>query len=75
MKQADVQKNLSSYLNVLDAKLCVIPKEDGTEAFCYEFHCESKETGEEVLIYANANTGVEENILLLLYSDGGTLTK
>lgn len=75
MKQADVQKNLSAYLNVLDTELCVIPKEDGTEEFCYEFHCESKETGDEVLIYANANTGVEENILLLLYSDGGTLTK
>lgn len=74
-KQADLQKNLSPYLEVLDVKRCVIPKDNGTETMCYEFHCESSETNEEVLIYVNANTGAEENILLLLYSDGGTLTK
>lgn len=74
-KQADLQKNISPYLKVLDVKSCVIPKDNGTEAMCYEFHCESTETNEEVLIYVNANTGAEENILLLLYSDGGTLTK
>lgn len=74
-KQADLQKNISPYLNVLNVKNCVIPKENGTEAMCYEFHCESTETNEEVLIYVNTNTGAEENILLLLYSDGGTLTK
>ena len=31
--------------------------------------------GQEVLIYTNAETGKEEDILLLLYSDNGTLTK
>lgn len=74
-KQADVQKSISPYLNVLDVKNCIIPKDDGTEAMCYEFHCESTDTNEEVLIYVNTTTGAEENILLLLYSDGGTLTK
>ena len=59
----------------MDTKMCVIPKEDGVETACYEIHCESSETGEEVLIYVNSQTGAEENILLLLYSDGGTLTK
>ncbi len=74
-KQTDVQKSISPYLNVLDVKNCIIPKDDGTEAMCYEFHCESTDTNEEVLIYVNTTTGAEENILLLLYSDGGTLTK
>lgn len=69
------KSNLSPYLNVLSVKKCVIPKENGLEAQCYEYHCESNETGEEVLIYLNSKTGSEENILLLLYSDGGTLTK
>ena len=72
-KQTDVQKSISPYLNVLDVKNCIIPKDDGTEAMCYEFHCESTDTNEEVLIYVNTTTGAEENILLLLYSDGGTL--
>ena len=71
----ELQSNISPYLNILGVKQCVIPKENGTEAMCYEFHCESAETNEEVLIYVNSNTGAEENILLLLYSDGGTLTK
>lgn len=71
----DAQKKLSPYLTVLDSKKCIIPLENGLEAQCYEFHCESQETGEEVLVYVNSETGVEENILLLLYSDGGTLTK
>ena len=75
IKIEDAKKNLSSYLNVLNTKKCVIPLENGLESPCYEFHCESSETGEEVLVYINAKTGAEENILLLLYSDGGTLTK
>lgn len=73
--QDELQNNISPYLNVLGVKQCVIPKENGTEAMCYEYHCESTETNEEVLIYVNSATGAEENILLLLYSDGGTLTK
>lgn len=75
VKLDDVKKNISPYLKVLGTKKCVIPKENGTEVGCYELHCESSETGEEVLIYINAQSGAEENILLLLYSDGGTLTK
>lgn len=75
VKKSDAQRNLSPYLTVLNSKKCVIPKEDGTEAQCYEFHCESKETNEEVLIYVSSKTGKEEDIMLLLYSDNGTLTK
>lgn len=71
----DAKKGLSTFLKVLDTKLCVIPKDNGTEVLCHEIHCESTDTNEEVLIYINAETGEEENILLLLYSDGGTLTK
>lgn len=75
IKLDDAKKNISSYLKILDSKKCVIPLDNGLESECWEFHCESSETGEEVLIYVNARTGSEENILLLLYSDGGTLTK
>lgn len=66
---------ISPYLTVIDTKKCVIPKNNGTEAECIELHCESKDTNEEVLVYLNAKTGVEEDIMMLLYSDGGTLTK
>lgn len=66
---------LSKYLTVQSSKKCVIPKENGTEASCYEFHCKSSETGEDTLIYINSDTGEEEDIMLLLYTDNGTLVK
>lgn len=75
ISQQDAQKQISPYLAVIDVQECIIPKNDSTEATCYEFHCKSNETNEEVLVYVNSETGSEENILLLLYSDGGTLTK
>ncbi len=75
VKIDEAQEGISPYLSVISSKKCIIPLENGLESACYEFHCESNETGEEVLIYVNAQTGTEENILLLLYIDGGALTK
>ncbi len=75
IKLADAQKKISTYLNILGSKEAVIPKDNGKEEYCYEFHCESKTTGDEVLIYINTETGDEEDILLLLYADNGTFTK
>ena len=75
INEKELQKKLTTHVEVLSAKRCVIPKDNGTEAPCIEFHCRNKATGDEVLIYINTQTGEEENILMLLYSDNGTLTK
>lgn len=69
------QKKLSSYLSVNSVKKCVIPKESGSEVMCYEYACTSKDTGEDALVYINTKTGQEEDIMLLLYTDNGTLVK
>ena len=69
------QKNLSPYLTVNSVKKCVIPKENGKEVQCWEFLCTGKDTGEDALIYVNSKSGEEEDIMLLLYTDGGTLVK
>ncbi len=69
------QAKLSPYLVVNSVKKCVIPKENGKEVACWEFACTGKQTGEDALIYLNAKTGAEEDIMLLLYTDGGTLIK
>jgi germination protein YpeB len=71
----DCKKLISKYLTVNSIKQCVIPKENGTEVQCYEFLCTSNDTGEDALIYINCDTGEEEDIMLLLYSDNGTLVK
>jgi hypothetical protein len=69
------QSKISSYLTVESYKRCIIPKENGTEVDCYEFKCKSSDTGEDALVYINSSTGEEEDIMLLLYSDNGTLVK
>lgn len=72
LKQA--KKMLSASLELIDSRYAVIPLETGREAFCLQLHCKDKESG-ELLIYLNALTGKQEDILLLLYSDDGILTK
>ena len=54
--------------------MCIIPTEWKTEQLCYEIHCRDKNK-REFLIYIDGKTGMEDNILILLYSDGGILTK
>jgi len=66
---------VSPYLTVNSSKKCVIPKESGIEVQCWEFDCTSSQTGEDALVYINCDTGREEDIMLLLQTDGGTLVK
>lgn len=75
LKQKAAQKKLSPYLTVNGIKKCYIPKENGLEKACWEFFVTSRDTGEDALIYINAENGNEEDILLLLYTDSGTLVK
>ena len=53
-------------------RLAVIPTPGLDELLCYEFLC--KGDGEDqVLVYVNAATGMEEQIFLRLQGDGGVL--
>ncbi len=72
---AQAEKRVSKYLTSKSTKLCIIPKENGTEIECYEITCESRDTGEKALVYINTQNGDEEDIMLLLETDNGTLVK
>ncbi len=65
---------LSPLLTVEKSSLTLIPSDGGAELPCYEFLCSGKE-GEELLVYVNTQTCQEERLLILLKTDGGTLTK
>lgn len=65
---------ISDKLNIRETSLALIPTESGGEVRCFEFVCTAT-SGDEVLVYINAVTLEEEKILILLKSDGGTLTK
>ena len=68
------KEKLNNNLEIIDIQMCVIPTEWNTEQLCYEIHCKTDEN-QELLVYIDCYTGEEDNILILLYSDNGILTK
>ena len=71
---AQAQAVLSKKLQPVSTNWCLIPSEGKEELYCYEFYCRGQK-GEDVLVYINAQTGAEEQLLILLKTDGGTLTR
>lgn len=68
------KQSLSKNLTVQDVQLAFIPKDNGDEELTYEFLCKSKDD-QDVLVYINVDSLEESEILILLYTDGGMLTK
>ena len=68
------QSLLPSGLKVKNTAIALIPQKDGGEVLCYEFVVEGAEN-KDIIIYLNAVTGAQEDILILLKTDGGSLTK
>ena len=64
---------VSGNLTPHSGKLCVIPSRGQNEIFCYEVRCTGAE-GENILVYLNAETGREEQILILKIGSSGVLT-
>ena len=51
----------------------MIPSNAREPLLCYEFLCDTDQD-DEILVYVNAHTLAEEELLILLKTDGGTLT-
>ncbi len=63
---------VSGSLRILSEGLALIPTEGKEERLCWEFKCEDGE-GKHVIVYADAATGEEVKLLLLLEDENGTL--
>lgn len=63
---------VSTHLDVSATSLAVIPKDSLREVLCYEF--KGAYMGKNFIVYINAETGKEEEILLLIESPEGVLT-
>lgn len=74
ISSAEAQKFISPNLAVNSVRQALIPSDADGEYHCYEFLCTGKEN-DHVLVYIDVEASIERDILLLLYSDGGTLTK
>lgn len=70
--QDEAKGRLSKYLKPEDSNLAVIPTAGLNEVLCYEFEC-TGENKDKVLVYINAQTGLEEQIFVVLSSDNGIL--
>ena len=67
------QELLSPDLRVESRRLALIPSPGGEERLCHEFLCHSS-LGRQVLVYLNAQSGRQEDLLLLEIGPNGTLT-
>ena len=64
--------SLNKNLDIKSEGLAIIPTEFKTEIFCYEF--KGNIEGIDFLVYINAETGKEEDILVIKNTPNGTLT-
>lgn len=69
----EAKKNLSDKIEIKSEGLALIPTEWNTEKFCYEF--KGKVEDIDFIAYINAQTGEEEDILIITNTPNGTLTE
>ena len=69
----EAKSSLNKKLEITSEGLAIIPTEWKTEIFCYEFKGKVDDT--DFLVYVNAKTGKEENILVIIDTPDGILTQ
>lgn len=68
----EARQKINNRLDILSQGRAIIPTDFKTEKYCYEF--KGKMDSREYLIYINALTGAEEDILIIINTENGTLT-
>ena len=69
----NARKQISANAQITSEGLAMIPTEWKTEKFCYEFKGKIENT--DFIAYINAETGEEEDILIVTNTENGTLTE
>ena len=65
------RENLTSGLTVLSEALALIPATGQHEPLCHEFVCKASD-GRKVVVYINAATGEQEQLMILIEDAAGT---
>jgi len=71
LTEEEAKQKLTSSISVSDARLALIPMDTNQEKLCWEFT--GSLDGQDYLIYINAQTGVEEDIMMIQHTNNGTL--
>ena len=72
ISEEDARAAVDDSLTILSSGLAVIPTSGQYELLCREFICQTPD-GMHVIVYINAETGIEENLLMLIENENGTL--
>ena len=67
-----LEKLVNPKLELKSTNLAIIPTEWNTEILCWELKGRTEDN--DFLVYINAKTGEEEDILMIINSDEGTVT-
>lgn len=68
LTEEEARLHLSPLLKPTKAQLCLIPQ-NGQEKMCWEFTCSHE--NQDFLLYINAHTGMQEELLQIIESDTG----
>ncbi len=73
ISKEEAMEKLNKKINITSSELAIIPTKWKTEIFCYEFKGKIDDT--DFLVYINALTGKEENVLIIIETPNGILTQ
>jgi spore germination protein len=73
ISKEEAKENLNKNLEITSESMAIIPTEWQTEVLCLEFKGKVNDT--DFLVYINAETGKEEDILVITNTPNGTLTQ
>lgn len=68
----EARQKINNKINITSQGRAIIPTDFKTEKYCYEF--QGNIDDRDFIIYINALTGAEEDVLMLITTDNGTLT-
>lgn len=68
----EAKNTLNPNIEIISEGMAIIPLDNSKEVYCYEF--KGKVENKQFLVYINAITGDEEEILVILETGDGTLT-
>lgn len=72
LKVEEAKKKVNYDFEITNTRLAIIPKGISSEVMCYEF--KGSYEGNDFIVYINAETGAEEQILRVVTDESGTLT-
>ncbi|MFA5674902.1 MAG: PepSY1/2 domain-containing protein [Christensenellales bacterium] len=71
LTKEQAREKINGGIKINKTRLALIPLESGAERLCWEFT--GSYNGRDYIIYINVKTGVEEDILIILHTNDGTL--